>query len=768
MRAYVDWVLRRRGAVLAACALLSLLSGFSLSRGVLSTSVGRMLLGESARYAEYLRDCRTFGADQAVVVGFEEPAALAPEGRERLRAACERLAHLPGVRRVESILDARELVRGPGGLPVAVPVVPVSLDAAGARDLLARLARHPLFGGTLVGRDGRSLAVLVQLCVDERDAAEELPGLVRAVREAAQGVAPPERVRLVGFPVVVAEMLHQTVRALALTTPLVAAVLLTTVWLLFRRVWPAALSLAVSAVGVLWTMGLAVALEPQVNLLMAAAPGVILIVAFSDVVHLCSAYLLEIEQGLPRREAILAACAEVGRACVYTSLTTGLGFLCLSLIPTPAFRLLGVVLGIGVALSLLLAVTLAPLLFSLLPTPRPLRGGAARGAQAGIDRLLAAARALAARRPRAVVAAFALAGLLAAGGAAKLSIETDFARRLAPTNPVRRAEAWFAKRFVSSSNLGVFLRAPGELDDPVWLRAVARFEGAARARPEVESLHSLLDGIRALARALGLELEASGLPRDDAALRRCAALVLASGDPHLPSLVDPEARRLRLVVRTRLEGMRAAGALASALEAEAARVAGPERALATGLGPLLGQWLDEIVRAQQSGVLASSAIIAIVMALCLGSLRVGLASMPPNLFPLLAVAGCLGAGWGRVDSDAIALGFVALGIGVDDTIHFLTRLRAELGRVAVPGEADPVAAAVARTFAFAGRGIVMTTLILAAGFLPFLLSDYFLMRMLGSLLPLCLLVALAADLLLVPAMLRLGWIRFPARPQAAA
>ena len=103
---------------------------------------------------------------------------------------------------------------------------------------------------------------------------------------------------------------------------------------------------------------------------------------------------------------------------------------------------------------------------------------------------------------------------------------------------------------------------------------------------------------------------------------------------------------------------------------------------------------------------------------------------------------------------------IALGIGVDDTIHFLTRLRLETRRTDDPEQA------IARTFDFAGRAIVMTTTILAAGFLPFLLSDYFLMRMFGTMLPLCMVVALVADLLLVPAMVQLGWLRFPRKEGA--
>ena len=61
-----------------------------------------------------------------------------------------------------------------------------------------------------------------------------------------------------------------------------------------------------------------------------------------------------------------------------------------------------------------------------------------------------------------------------------------------------------------------------------------------------------------------------------------------------------------------------------------------------------------------------------------------------------------------------------------------------------------------RTFAFSGRAIMLTTVVLVLGFLPFALSNYFPIRMMGVLLPGVLLVALAADLLLVAALVQVG------------
>ena len=100
------------------------------------------------------------------------------------------------------------------------------------------------------------------------------------------------------------------------------------------------------------------------------------------------------------------------------------------------------------------------------------------------------------------------------------------------------------------------------------------------------------------------------------------------------------------------------------------------------------------------------------------------------------------------------IAMLAIGMGVDDTIHFLTRYRLELERHGDEG------AALRKTYHYAGRGIVMTTLILTIGFCPFIFSQYFSLKILGTLLPLVLIVALLADLLLLPALARLRLLRF--------
>ena len=116
-----------------------------------------------------------------------------------------------------------------------------------------------------------------------------------------------------------------------------------------------------SAVGHDAEEAFAVILDPEINVLLASVPAIAMVICFSDIIHLCSAYLHELGRGFEKDEAILSAASDVGVACLFTSVTTFVGFISLMFVPTPAFRQLGAVLGFGVASALMLALTLVPI-----------------------------------------------------------------------------------------------------------------------------------------------------------------------------------------------------------------------------------------------------------------------------------------------------------------------------------------------------------------------------------------------------------------------
>lgn len=793
MTAYIRFVLRFRWPLLVIMLAITIGSGVMISKGVIASSLARIVLGEHPGYQRYIDLSKTFLGGDVVGVMLRDDAPLSKESQRRMRKILRAVEKIPEIADSRSILDAQHLKVDGDTLEIqGWGREAQRADADTAASILEACRQDPYVKDLMLSRDGHYQAVAIDLVVDtDRDVERTLEMLDEIQAEFLAGGYTAEDIHIVGLASNVGSMIRETRKNILTLFPVVTILLLIIVRILFRRFWPAFIASGVALLGVSWTMGFSIIIDPQVNIMASLIPGVILIISYSDVVHLLSAYLLELGRGMEKTEAILAAGADVGRACVYTSLTTLAGFVSMSFVPTPMFRQFGLALGIGAAMSLWIAVTLVPILLSLFPAPEPWPERPNDRIRRILDKILDITRRIATERPRAVILVFTLATVVSFVGLSRLSIDIDFVRRM-PADHKHRVDAdLFRSQFAGATAFDLYLdsgEAGGALDAKLLARLKA-WQETVEARPGVSRVVSIVDLIEQIHEGMTGD-EQAGLPTDNAAIAQYLLLFESSGGEDLDRLIDFERRSIHAVAYLPTDGARAVwengrDALALAQTAfvhgaPAAKAApredndereddstpGPVVAEVTGLSYLTGQWLDEMIAGQQKGLTFAFFAITIMMIIGMRSWRVGLLSMIPNSFPLLWLGGVLGLFYGQVDSDAMAVAMIAIGIGVDDTIHFLMRFRTEHDREHNNGAENiraseaSVDRVISRTFHYSGRGILITSIILVVGFSPFATADYRSVVLFGTLLPMTLVVALLADLLLVPALVKVGVLRF--------
>ncbi len=757
--AYFRFVLSHRGLVVGVVAVVTALSLWSASHAVFASSLQKMFFGESEAYDTYLVRVGEFGSEEINVFAFEDPDPFSEASLARLEGIVAELESLEDIERAYTLLDTQEIRGDSQTIDVRGYAQQLEDDRSQAARIREAILADEFAAGTVLSFDGNASAVVVEMVPDGARPAEVLPQLrlsILGVFDAA-GIGGRD-LRCAGLLVNVNASVEASYDSIQRILPFVALLLLIVVWLMFRRLWPALMSGGVSLIAVAWTFGFAVLLEPEVNVMISLVPAVILVVGFSDVVHLCSAYLLELEEGDSKEAAILRAAEDVGRACVFTSMTTFVGFVCLSFVPTPVFRIMGVVLGVGVAIALLLAMTLVPIFFSWMERPQPLRSGATSKVQSVLDAILAWCGRVSVDHPWPIIGVFALAGIAALAGTVQLEFEADFAKRMNEGSDIRQDLDWYGDEFAGTSALDVIVSVPERdgLLDPEVFREVAAFQRQLEAMPEVDQALSLVDLMERLYAAYTPERAAQDpLPNSRAAFAQLLELFQSGDGQDLERLVDFQRQTMRISLRMAEDGVTAHSHAAEAILALAEREISSEIDVeVSGLLYLLGDWVVEILEGQRRGLTVSFLVITLMMWVALGAPKPAILSMGPNLFPLLVILGIVGGTWDYVDSDTLIVALLAIGIGVDDTIHFLVRLRVEQERT------NDTELAVQRTFTFAGRAILMTSIILGLGFMPFLTSNYYSTRMMGTLLPTCLLIAVLADLLLVPAMAKVGWFDF--------
>lgn len=124
-----------------------------------------------------------------------------------------------------------------------------------------------------------------------------------------------------------------------------------------------------------------------------------------------------------------------------------------------------------------------------------------------------------------------------------------------------------------------------------------------------------------------------------------------------------------------------------------------------------------------------------------------LIALIPNILPLVMLGAILGFSGVELKVSTALVFTISFGIAVDDTIHFMSKLKIELNK------GKPLMLAMKRTFLSTGRAIVLTTLILIAGFLMLMFSDFLGTFYVGLLISSTLLFALISDLFFLPVLI---------------
>src|SRR5262249_32762539 len=167
----------------------------------------------------------------------------------------------------------------------------------------------------------------------------------------------------------------------------------------------------------------------------------------------------------------------------------------------------------------------------------------------------------------------------------------------------------------------------------------------------------------------------------------------------------------------------------------------------TGTLVLLTGTTSDIVAGQIKSLTIALAIIFLVMTAMFLSAKIGFFAILPNVLPIMIFFGVMGGLGIFLNLGTSLIAAIALGIAVDSTIHYMPRLTLELR-----GETDQ-AAAVVRTMQTVGVPIVYTTIALCLGFLTFAISGFVPIKNFGILAGITMVTALAANLVLLPALL---------------
>lgn len=733
---------RPRAAIALVAAITIVLGAFALRVQTRYEIEGFFPEGTPERVG-YERATELFGRDdRAGVLVVESPQALDVRALRILDALTQRLEQRDDLERVVSPTNALIPVRRKDGnvtLERALPKGPRAAFETGRVEQLFATFAEPPYAGALMSRD-RRLAVVGALLREDRLAFGARAKLLADLEREAK------LLELEGFDARVAGYPLQRVRLARLAAaesrrflPAALLVILLITAVSFRSARAVALPAIVALLAAIWTTGIMGLSGVFPNIFGPAVYVMIVVVGVADAVHLLARRGELLAEGLTTDEALLRSLKEVGPPCFWASLTTALAFASLVFTEIPMIADMGLQVAVGVLCAFVATVLVYPLIWlgagaGMAPT----KASSARR----LTRLSLWLEGIASRRPGAVVMAFALVLLVSGASATRVRVNSPLLSDLDEAHPIRVTNRLLEERLSGVIPIDLLIEPPRGARIKAYsgaqLKRIDRLTVRLRALPEVLWATSAADPLRRMGALL------RDVPEQEVTGLLPTALLLANEQVKGWVHEGTDVQRIRLRIRDLDTDAAFAlfGRIARAYEEELGR---PAEGQITGQGFLAQVANRAMVRQFRTGFGVALLGVTLVLLLAFRDPVLAFVSLLPNLFPVVAVAGVMGAvGVDLRYTSALVLS-VVFGLAVDDTIHVLAQLRRN------QGASDPIRA----TCKIAGPGLVLTSVLLACGFGVLLASEFLPLRVMGGLLALTAVLALASDLLLLPALLRL-------------
>ncbi|WP_372898282.1 RND family transporter [Stieleria sp.] len=602
----------------------------------------------------------------------------------------------------------------------------------------SRVLENPLAVGQLISQDGRT--VLMHLGIDWFFVTSD-EAVTSEIRERAESIAATIPGVALEFQLTGPVPLHLMMANNHVTDStkyqlIGYSIMLLSAVILFRGFSAVVIVAVAPAVGVLWTTGMLHFLDLQDNPFNdIIVPVLVSLVGLTDSVHLMVEIRQQRANGLEVKEAARRGISRVGMACLLTSTTTAIGFLSLLWAHHEIVRDFGLCCVVGVAMTFISVLTVIPL-GCRSPLGRRLHIGLGKSLVDGQLRRIGPLVDWVLRRDRAV---------------ARIAIATTFAMALISLQlqPDEKRYSGLSESGEAAQALRHLDRSLGGLEfstvDVRWFNDSDESE----LLDVLGEIDALLASEPLIGNPLGIGQLLAALPGDGDAKERMTLLELLP--PSLKrAFYIPEHRFASVQFRVQDLGIAAYSKPFQRIEAGLNTITERHPDFDVELqGNAVWRWRNiyQIVTDLATSLGTASIVIWLVLTLVYRSIRIGLISIIPNLFPLAATATMLVVSGQHLEMVTVCVFTICVGIAVDDTIHFLTRYQEEMKH---GGQHQEV---IRRAFTGVGSALLMTTIVLVAGLGSAIAGDSRDARLFGIMGCLTLATALFADVLLLPAML---------------
>ncbi|MBU1233051.1 MAG: MMPL family transporter [Proteobacteria bacterium] len=556
-----------------------------------------------------------------------------------------------------------------------------------------------------------------------------------------------------GMPAVIESLNITLEKDLAIIIPMIFLMVSIFLGLLFRRISGVVYPVLIFTFSLLSAIGIMAALGIPMTGITTILPSFILVVSISDSVHILALFYPAFQKTGDRETAIVAAMEHSGLPVLMTSVTTAAGLASFASAKVAPVADLGIVTPIGVFLALLYTVFLLPALLALFPVKKK---ESVQRRERIFETIFDKIAAISCEKQWWVIGSFTVLLLVAIAGVTQLRFEHNALKWFPKDSKIRLATEEIDREMRGTVSFDVVIdtgKADG-LYDPDFIRsleeAALKFGNYKTEDLFVGKVLALTTVLKETNRALhDNNQDYYSIPDNSELIAQELFLFQLSGSDDLEELVDQQFSKTRFTMHVPYRDTSRYKKFVSDVRSDLVERFPECDIVTTGVNAIFVEILNNVMTSMTRSYTIALVLISGLMILMLGKIRMGLLSMIPNLFPIVLIMGLMGWCGIPLDFGTILIGSITLGLVVDDTIHFLHNFARYYDEYGDPKKATQ------KTLNTVGRAMLVTSLVLAGGFLCDLFSELTLNKYSGFLIASTILAALITDYFLAPAILSL-------------
>ena len=526
-------------------------------------------------------------------------------------------------------------------------------------------------------------------------------------------------------------------------------------FIMFRRVSGIVLPMIVVVFSLLSTISLMAATGTALKLPTQILPSFILAVGVGDSVHILVIFFQHFNKFGNKKEAIVYALGHSGLAVLMTSLTTAGGLLSFSTAAVAPIADLGIFSAVGVILAFFFTILLLPALLAIIPLkPVSKTGGNTTEPIALSDRILSRVSNVSIKHPYIVLAVSSLIIIVAITGALRINVSHNPMKWLPDNNTGRVANETIDRELKGSTSLEVIVDTQKEngLYDPDILNRLEEcvdvFDAYQSEKVFSGKAWTLSTVIKETNQALHENNpDFFSVPQKKELVAQELFLFENSGSDDLEDFTDSTFSKARFTIKVPFIDAVAYTDFIKTVETHFTGKFPDAKIEITGMVSLFTRVIASAIYSMQKSYGYALVIITCLMILLIGKVRIGLLSMIPNIAPIIVVLGVMG--WANIPMDLFCMlvGSIAIGLAVDDTVHFMHNFRRYFEET---GNAEM---AVKETLMTTGKAMLVTTCVLSTGFFVFIFADMKNLFNFGLLTGSAIILALLSDYFIAPALM---------------